>query len=74
MEDLTAPNLSAPLGTACGVTNPVFNSTITDAEISASPDCQRRTLLNYFQNNFGENEACRWITSSATLRFSDART
>src|SRR3954468_7788357 len=56
MEDLTRANLSAPLGTACGVTNPVFNSTITDAEISASPDCQRQTLLNYFQNNFGENE------------------
>src|SRR3954452_8808563 len=56
MDDLTRANLSAPLGTACGASNPVFNSTITDAEISASPDCQRQTLLNYFQNNFGENE------------------
>jgi len=56
MEDLTRANLSTPLGTACGITNPTFNATITDAEISASPDCQRQTLLNYFQTNFGENE------------------
>jgi hypothetical protein len=56
MEDLTRANLSTALGTPCGITNPAFNSTITDAEISASSDCQRQTLLNYFQNTFNENE------------------
>ena len=56
MEDLTRKNLSVPLGAACGVTSPVFNSSITDAQISASGDCQRQTLLNFFQTNFGENE------------------
>ena len=48
-EDLTRPDLGAPLGAACGVSNPVFNSNITDAAISASGDCQRQVLLHYFQ-------------------------
>jgi Carboxypeptidase regulatory-like domain/TonB-dependent Receptor Plug Domain len=56
LEDLTRRNLSVPLGASCGVTNPAFNSTITDAQISASGDCQRQTLLNYFQTTFNENE------------------
>jgi Carboxypeptidase regulatory-like domain/TonB-dependent Receptor Plug Domain len=56
MENLTRANLSTPLGAACGVTNPVFNTSITDAQISVSPDCQRQTLLNFFQTNFGEND------------------
>src|SRR4029077_6775861 len=56
MDDLTRANLSTTLGTPCGVTNPVFNSTITDAQISASGDCQRQALLNYYQTSFGENE------------------
>jgi hypothetical protein len=58
MEDLTRADLSAPLGAACGVTNPVFGpgGSISDAAISASGDCQRQTLLNFFKTNFGENE------------------
>jgi hypothetical protein len=55
-EDLTRKDLSAPLGTACGVSNPVFNSNITDAQIGASGDCQRQVLLNFFQTNFKEND------------------
>jgi len=56
IEDLTRHNLSTPLGTPCGVSNPVFGSNITDAQISASPDCQRQTLLNFFKSTFNENE------------------
>src|SRR5215813_14611465 len=56
MEDLTRTNLSVPLGTPCGVTNPVFNTNITDGEISASGDCQRQTLLNFMSTNYGEND------------------
>jgi outer membrane receptor for ferrienterochelin and colicin len=58
MEDLNRKNLSVPLGAACGVSSPVFGpgGTITDAAISASGDCQRQTLLNFFSTNFGENE------------------
>src|ERR1700730_3999510 len=58
MEDLTRKNLSVPLGAACGVTGPVFGpgGTITDAQISASGDCQRQTLLNFFSTTFKENE------------------
>src|SRR6266849_3045601 len=57
-EDLTRKNLSVPLGTACGVSSPVFGpgGNIADAAISASPDCQRLTLLNFFQTNFKEDE------------------
>jgi hypothetical protein len=57
-ENLTRKNLGAPLGTACGVSSPVFGpgGNITDAQISASPDCQRLTLLNFYQTNFKENE------------------
>jgi len=55
-EDLRRKNLSEPLGTACGVSNPVFNSNITDAQIGASGDCQRQVLLDFFQSNFKDNE------------------
>ena len=58
MEDLTRKNLSVPLGTPCGVSSPVFGpaGTITDAQISASGDCQRQTLLNFLSTKFGEND------------------
>jgi hypothetical protein len=58
MEDLNRKNLSVPLGTPCGVSNPVFGpgGTITDAQISASGDCQRQTMLNFLSTNFGEND------------------
>ncbi len=57
-EDLSRKNLGETLGTACGVSSPVFGpgGTITDAQISASGDCQRQTLLNFFQTNFSTNE------------------
>lgn len=55
-ENLTRTNLSAPIGTACAVSNPVFNSNITDAQIVASPDCQRQVLLNFMKTNFNEND------------------
>ena len=55
-EDLTRKNLSVPIGTPCGIADPVFGSNITDAQISASPDCQRVTLLNFLQSNFNEND------------------
>jgi Carboxypeptidase regulatory-like domain/TonB dependent receptor-like, beta-barrel/TonB-dependent Receptor Plug Domain len=55
-EDLTRKNLSVPIGTACAISNPVFNSNITDAQIEASPDCQRQVLLNFMQTNFNEND------------------
>src|SRR6202795_4544503 len=56
MEDLTRSALSTALGTPCSVSSPVFGSNITDAQISASGDCQRLTLLNFFKTNFNEND------------------
>jgi hypothetical protein len=56
-ENLTRTNLSVPLGTACPVSNPVFGDNITDDQISASPDCQRLTLLNFMQSNFNEDDS-----------------
>jgi hypothetical protein len=58
MEDLNRSNLSVPLGTACGISSPVFGpgGNITDAQISGSGDCQRQALLNFFQSKFKENE------------------
>ncbi len=56
-EDLTRDNLSTTLGgTACPVSNPVFNTNITDAAIEANPDCQRQVLLNFMQTNYNEND------------------
>jgi carboxypeptidase family protein len=55
-ENLTRSNLSTPIGTACAIANPVFRSNITDAQIVASPDCQRQVLLNFMQTNFKEND------------------
>ena len=47
-ENLNRQNLGASLGT-CPVTNPVFNTNITDAQIVASPECQREVLVNFFK-------------------------
>ena len=55
-ENLTRKNLGVPLG-ACAVSNPVFDDNITDAEISASPECQRLTLLDFMQTNFNEDDS-----------------
>ncbi len=56
-ENLTRTNLSVPLGTACAISNPVFNSNITDAQIATSPDCQRQVLLNFMKSNFNEDDS-----------------
>jgi hypothetical protein len=56
-ENLTRKNLSAPLGTPCAVASPVFNSNITDAEIAASPDCQRLVLIDFYKTNFSSDES-----------------
>ena len=55
-ENLTRKNLSVPIGTACTVVKPVFNTNISDAAIAASADCQRQVLLNFMQTNFSEND------------------
>ena len=60
-ENLQRPNLSAynakTLGSApCSITNPVFRSNITDAQIDANGDCQRQVLINFYQSSFKENE------------------
>jgi hypothetical protein len=55
-EDLNRSNLSVPIGTPCAIANPVFQSNITDAQISASGDCQRQVLLNFMKTNFSEDD------------------
>jgi len=61
MENLNRSNLStisAPLGTTpCPVSNPVFNSNITDAQIIVNRDCQRQVLVAFYKAApFNENE------------------
>jgi hypothetical protein len=56
-ENLTRANLSAPIGTACAISNPVFNGNITDAQIVASAECQRQVLLNFMKTNFNEDDS-----------------
>jgi hypothetical protein len=46
-ENLNRQNLGASLG-ACPVMQPAFNTNISDAQIVASPECQREVLLHYF--------------------------
>ena len=55
-ENITRKNLSVPIGTPCAIADPVFNTNITDAEISGSPDCQRQVLLNWMSTNYGEDD------------------
>ncbi len=57
-ENLSRSNLSTTLGaSACGVTNPVFGSNITETQINASPDCQRQVLLNFMKTSFNEDDS-----------------
>jgi len=46
-EDLTRDNLSTPLGPACSVATPVVG--VDDAIITASAECQRVALINFFK-------------------------
>ena len=55
-ENLTRSNLSVPIGTPCAISNPVFRSNITDAQIAASPDCQRQVLVNFYKSNYKQDE------------------
>lgn len=55
-ENLSRPNLSTPIGTPCAISNPAFLSNITDAQIEASPDCQRQVLVNFYKTNFNQDE------------------
>ena len=54
LAELTRPNLSAPLGPACSVTNPVVGT--DDAVINASAECQRVALLNFLQSTVNQND------------------
>ena len=60
-ENLLRANLSAynakDLGSSpCPVTNPVFRSNITDAQINANGDCQRQVLVNFYKSNYNDIE------------------
>jgi hypothetical protein len=56
-ENLLRPNLSAPIGSPCSVSNPTFGVNITDAQIDASGDCQRQVLINFYNSSFKEDES-----------------
>ena len=57
-ENLSRSNLSTTLGaSACGVTNPVFGSNITDTQIEGNPDCQRQVLLDFMKTSFNEDDS-----------------
>jgi hypothetical protein len=63
LAELTRPNLSAPLGTPCGVTNPVFNNgSISDRQlagldpVAGVADCQRQVLLSFLKNGVGQDD------------------
>jgi hypothetical protein len=53
-EDLTRPNLSAPIGSPCSVQAPTI--TANEALIAGNPDCQRLALINFFQSRFNQAE------------------
>jgi hypothetical protein len=60
-ENLLRANLSAYNATSlgsdpCPITNPVFGSNITDAQINANGDCQRLVLINFYKTNYKEDE------------------
>src|SRR5467141_1387840 len=52
--DLTRPNLSAPLGTACSVASPAVG--VNDAVINGSAECQRVALLNFLKSGVGQDD------------------
>jgi outer membrane receptor protein involved in Fe transport len=54
LADLTRPNLSAPLGPACSVANPVVG--VNDAVINGSAECQRVALLNFLKTSVGQDD------------------
>jgi hypothetical protein len=63
LAELTRPNLSVPLGTPCGVANPVFNNgSISDRQlagldpVAGVADCQRQVLLSFLKNGVGQDD------------------
>jgi len=63
LAELTRDNLSVPLGTPCGVTNPVFNNgSITDRQLEGLdpvvglPDCKRQVLLNFLKSSVSQDD------------------
>ncbi len=52
--NLTRDNLSAPLGPACSVSNPVVG--VNDTQINASAECQRVALVNFFKSKLNQEE------------------
>jgi len=52
--ELTRPNLSAPLGTACSVASPVVG--VDDTVINGSAECQRVALLNFLKSSVGQDD------------------
>jgi hypothetical protein len=54
--NLSAFNATALGSSACPVTNPVFHSNITDAQINANGDCQRQVLINFYKTNYKEDD------------------
>ena len=60
-ENLLRANLSAYNATSlgsdpCPITDPVFGSNISDAEINGNGDCQRLVLINFYKSNYEEDE------------------
>jgi hypothetical protein len=55
LENLTRPNLSAPLG-SCPFSAPVVTNAAQSAAIGSNAECQRVALLNFFQSNRGQAE------------------
>ena len=55
LANLTRPNLSASLGTACPISAPVVGT--DDAAINGSAECQRVALLNFLQSSVGQDDS-----------------
>jgi hypothetical protein len=53
-ENLSRANLSAPIGTPCGIATPTIVA--NEAAINASADCQRLALLNFFRTSRNQEE------------------
>lgn len=68
LENLSRANLGETIGDPCSVASPTILA--NEALIIASPDCQRRALLNFFQSTRNQNEGApidRKIRNSAFL-------
>ena len=63
--DFTRPNLSVPIGTPCPIGAPTIPA--NEDLINSSPDCQRVALLNYYQDNFNQDEGQPVAHSSETI-------